>query len=75
MIHPVYNQGVYALLQGAGLGKLKPNVVFMGYSGLWHREKVIIVLTHQLFSRGHATLHLAVSVGRLVPRFVGPSHF
>ena len=42
MIHPVYNQGVYALLQGAGLGKLKPNVVFMGYSGLWHREKVII---------------------------------
>ena len=40
MIHPVYNQGVYALLQGAGLGKLKPNVVFMGYSGLWHREKV-----------------------------------
>ena len=26
-----------------------------------------------LFSRGHATLHLAVSVGRLVCRSVGPS--
>ena len=28
-----------------------------------------------LFSRGHATLHLAVSVGRSVDREVGPSHF
>ena len=40
MVHPVYNQGVYAQLQVVGLGKLKPNVIFMGYSGLWHRNKV-----------------------------------
>ena len=28
---------------------------------------------YQVFSRGHATLHLAVSVGRSVPRSVGRS--
>ena len=51
MIHPVYNQGVYAQLQGVGLGKLKPNVVFMGYSGLWHRNKVKPVAEwHQIVS-------------------------
>jgi hypothetical protein len=40
MIHDIYSQGVYALMQGAGLGKLKPNVVVMGYSSTWLTSQV-----------------------------------
>lgn len=33
-----YNQGVQSLLQLAGVGKLKPNILFMGYPEKWRQQ-------------------------------------
>lgn len=41
VVHPSLRDGVQCLLQVTGLGKLKPNVVLMGFKNDWRAKAVV----------------------------------
>ena len=62
----------------SGKTKMKNIIMVVTFFFFFCEEKktqTVIKTWGYIFSRGHATLHLAVSVGRFDGRSVGRSHF